>query len=100
MDSFLFLYCILKIRHKYLLVGGQNNVLIDFVEAEGPVVDDQNNESNNTENHHVQIGTIDNHSQTDNYEQTDNYSQIDNYSQAKCNHTQAECNHNQNCHDD
>jgi hypothetical protein len=61
------------------LVGGQNNVLIHFVETEGPVVDDQNNESNNTENHHVQIGTIDNHSQTDN-------------------HTQAECNHNQNCH--
>jgi hypothetical protein len=46
------------------LVGGQNNVLIDLVEAEGPVVDDKNNESNNTENHHVQIGTIDNHSQT------------------------------------
>ena len=61
------------------MVGGQNNVLIHFVETEGPVVDDQNNESNNTENHHVQIGTIDNHSQTDN-------------------HTQAECNHNQNCH--
>ncbi|EFX68612.1 hypothetical protein DAPPUDRAFT_329943 [Daphnia pulex] len=62
-------------------VKTQNNVLIHFVETEGPDVDDQNNESNNTENHHVQIGTIDNHSQTDN-------------------HTQAECNHNQNCHDD